>query len=361
MSDDTEIPIDDPTPATPRKPRGGLAAAAMIVAIIALVLAAWSAWQLTRIRHANQAARQQAAAQISELQSQLAAGDKQAKAGAHRLDGLESNLDELRSTVQGLGHRVSNAETALTNLSGQQQSGHDTLLLNDAEMLLRAGQQRFALFHDTQGALKAYAQAIAVLAEVQNPAFAPVRASAITERDALAAAAPPSRQSALDTLSALRGEIASLPLAKPDVASSKPAKPGFWSRVAHSFSGIVKISHEHDHGPSLTNAPFARQALALDLAQAQEAMLAFDQATYRDALQRAAQVLATQFDTSNGAVAGARTRIASLLAQPGAGSAPQLGGALAELKSLRASQPMPPPSAPAPASASASSNGSARP
>lgn len=353
MSDDTEVPTDTPEPAAPRKPRGGLAAIATIVAIIALALAAWSTWQLTRVRHAEQAAHQQSAAQLAELQSQLAAGDQQTKAGNHRLGALESNFDDLRSTVQGLGHRTTNLETALTNLSGQQQSGHDTLLLNDAEMLLRAGQQRFELFHDTQGALKAYTQAVAVLAQVQNPAFAPVRASAITERDALAASAPPARQSALDTLSALRGEAASLPLANSGASPDKPAKPGFWSRIAHSFSGIVKVSHEDEHGAALPDTHFARQALALNLAQAQEAMLAFDQAAYRDALQRAAQVLATQFDAGNGAVIAARTRISNLLAQPGSGPKPQLGGALAQLKSLRTSQ--------MPAPAPAASSGSAKP
>ncbi|MGH8145104.1 MAG: uroporphyrinogen-III C-methyltransferase [Rhodanobacteraceae bacterium] len=355
MSDDTVTPTDGPEPATPRKPRAGLAAAAAIVAIIALILAAWSTWQLTRVQHADQAARQQAAAQLAELQSQLAAGDQQTKAGSHRLGALESNFDDLRSTVRGLGHRTTNLETALTNLNGQQQSGHDTLLLNDAEMLLRAGQQRFELFHDTQGALKAYTQAIAVLAQVQNPAFAPVRVSAITERDALAAAAPPARQSALDTLSALRGEAASLPLATPDAAPAKPVKPGFWSRIAHSFSGIVKVSHEDDHGAALPDTHFARQALALDLAQAQEAMLAFDQTAYRDALQRAAKVLAAQFDGNDGLVKTARSRISGLLAQPGQGPEPQLGGALAQLKSLRTSQ------TPPPAPASAVSSGSAKP
>jgi uroporphyrin-3 C-methyltransferase len=354
MSDETEIPTDAPEAATSHTRRGGLAAIAAIVAIIALILAAWSTWQLTRIRHAEQLAHKQTAAQLAELRSQLAAGDQQTKAGNHRLGALESSFDDLRSTVQGLGHRIGNLETALTNLSGQQQSGHDTLLLNDAEMLLRAGKQRFELFHDTQGALKAYTQAVAVLAQVQNPAFAPVRASASTERDALVAAAPPARQSALDTLSALRGEAASLPLAAPESsATAKPAKPGFWSRIAHSFSGIVKVSHDDDHGAALPDTHFARQALALDLAQAQEAMLAFDQPTYRNALQSAAKVLASQFDDNDELVKAARKRLSGLLAQPGSGPEPQLGGALAQLKSLRASQtPVPAPAA---------SNGGANP
>lgn len=335
----------------PRRPRGrmpGLAALAVIVAFVALVVAAWSVWRLQRFMHAEEAARRQDATTIANLQSGLAAGSQQAQAGSHRIANLESDLEDLRNGMQGLGRRVANLETAFTHLSGQQQSGRDTLLLNDAEMLLRVGQQRYELFHDSAGALKAYSQAVEVLAQVQNPAYAPVRSSAATERDALAAAAPPSRQAALDTLSRLRDKAASLPPAegRPEAA---PAKPGFWSRIGHVFSGIVKVTRENGAGAPVVDARFASQALALDLAQAQESLLALDDAGYRDALRRAGDLLAAQFDTNDAAVQDARAQIAKLLSQRAAGPAPQLGGALAQLQSLRASQA---PAAPASATSS---------
>ena len=340
----------------PRKPRGrvpGLAALAVIVAIVALAVAAWSVWRLQRFTHSEDAARKQDAATIASLQSQLAAGNQQAQAGSHRIGTLETGVDDLRATMQGLGRRVANLETAFTNLNGQQQSGRDTLLLNDAEMLLRTGQQRYDLFHDSASALKAYSQAIEVLAQVQNPAYAPVRASATTERDALAAAAPPSRQAALDTLSRLRSQSAALALANGGPASaSSTAKPGFWSRVGHAFSGIVRVSHDNDSAAPLADPRLAPQALALDLAQAQEALLAFDETDYRDALQRADALLAAQYDPQDGGVKGARAQIANLLAQRASGPAPQLGGALAQLQSLRAAQT---PVAPTPSASAAGS------
>ena len=354
--------IEDPAEETivepaPRKPRGrvpGLAALAVVVAIVALAVAAWSVWRLQRFTHSEEAARKQDAATIASLQSQLAAGNQQAQAGTHRIGNLETGVDDLRATAQGLGRRVANLETAFTNLNGQQQSGRDTLLLNDAEMLLRTGQQRYDLFHDSASALKAYSQAIEVLAQVQNPAYAPVRASATTERDALAAAAPPSRQAALDTLSRLRSTSAALTLANrgPSSASST-AKPGFWSRVGHAFSGIVRVSHDNDSAAPLADPRLAPQALALDLAQAQEAQLAFDETDYRDALQRADALLAAQYDPQDARVKDARAQIANLLAQRASGPAPQLGGALAQLQSLRAAQTPVVPATPA----SAASNG----
>lgn len=345
MSDDTEIPVETTKPNKPRRRGGSLAAIAIIVAVLALAVAAWSTWQLTRARHADSAARQQVAAQVADLHAQIAAGGKQAQTSNQRLDAMESDIDGLNAGVKGLGLRTTNVETALTNLSGQQQSAQDTVLLNDVEMLLRTGQQRFELFHDSTGALKAYTQAIAVLSQVRNPAYAPVRVSVVTEHDALAAAAPPSRQSTLDTLSALRSEVASLPLVSAEATPAKPAaKRGFWSRLGHSFSGIVRITHESDDShPVPVDAGFARQALALDLAQAQESLLGFDTTATRNSMQRAAKLLATQFDGDDAAVKAARAQIDGLLTTPAPGVAPQLGGALAQLRSVRASQPQPAP------------------
>lgn len=353
MSDNTDDNTLAPKPPKPRGSSPGLAGIAVVVALIALAIAVWSGWRLQHATQAEQAAHKQDAAVIASLETRLAANNQQSQAGDHRLSALESGLDDVRATAQGLNRRIANLETAFTNLSGQQQSGHDTLLLNDAEMLLRTGQQRYELFHDSAGALKAYSQAIEVLAQVQNPSYAPVRASATTERDALAAAAPPARQDALDTLSTLRGKVAALPLMQPEAATPESAKPGFWSRVGNAFSGVVKVSRENGHAGPLADPRFARQTLALDLAQAQESLLSFDAAAYRTALQHADTALTTQFDANDAGVKDFGTQLQSLLAQRAAGPAPQLGGALAQLQSLRASQPAAP--------ASATSSGAAKP
>lgn len=345
MNADTDDNTAQPKPPKPRGRPPGLASIAIIVALVALAVAAWSVWRLQRATQAEQAARQQDAATIAALATRLAANDQQSQTGNHRIGALESGLDDVRSSVQGLNRRLANLETAYTNLSGQQQSGRDTLLLNDAEMLLRTGQQRYELFHDSAGALKAYSQAIEVLAQVQNPAYAPVRASATTERDALAAAAPPSRQATLDSLSGLRGKVASLPLAEPESMTPSSGKPGFWSRVGSAFGSIVKVSRENGRGGPLADPRYARQTLALDLAQAQESLLAFETPDYQTALQHADATLAAQFDGNDAGVKDFATQLRNLLAQHATGPAPQLGGALAQLQSLRASQPAAPASA----------------
>lgn len=351
MTDDTDDTAPDEPPRKPRGRRIGLAGIALVIAIVALALAAWSSWRLQHALRAADAMRNAATTRIDAVAGDLATSSRQAQATSQHLDTLQTRIGDVRSSVQGLDLRIANLESAITNLSGQQQSGRDTLLLNDAEMLLRTGQQRYELFNDSTGALKAYAQAIDVLAQVQNPAYAPVRTSAVTERDALAAAVPPSRQAALDTLSELRGKAATLPLASSAPAapaSAATTSPGFWSRIARSFSGIVRVSRDHGGATPPANARFARQMLALDLAQAQEALLAFDDAAFRESLERADATLAAHFDSSNADVQGVRNRIATMLARPNSGTPPKLGGTLAQLRSVRASQPVAtPPPAPA--------------
>lgn len=348
MSDDSSESDSTPRQRKPRRGLSGLNAMALLLAIAALALAGWSSWRLRATLDEAAQARTQANATLAAMQHQLAAVSDQTQAGSHRLGGLEAGLDDLGATTQGLNRRVANLETAYATLSGQQQSGRDTLLLNDAEMLLRTAQQRFELFQDSAGALKAYAQALDVLAQVQNPAYAPVRASVETERNALAAAAPPSRQTALDVLSRLRGEVATLKVASVHAApaTSKPQASGLWLRVRHALGGIVKVSRDDDRSAPI-DARFARQALGLDLAQAQEALLAFDDATFRTALQRADAALGAQFDADDAAVKDMHAGIAELLTRRNPGAVPTLGGALAQLQALRAAQ------APAPAASSA--------
>lgn len=364
MTDAPEPAAPEPARRPARKRAPGVATIALGIAILALLVAAWAVLRLQRATRLEQASQRAADTTIATLQKQLADGQQQTRSGNERTNTLASRVDDLRATAQGLDQRLTTLENAYTTLSGQQQSGHDALLINDAEMLLRTGQQRYELFNDTAGALKAYTQAIAVLAQVQNPAYAPVRSAAEAERDELAAAAPPSRQTALDTLSNLRGKVTSLPLisvASSAASSSAPPPAGFWSRIGHAFSGIVTVSRDNDkHG--LTTPRFARQTLALDLAQAQEAMLAFDETTYRSALQRADTLLAAQFDARDAGVQEARTEIATLLAQHHTGApAPQLGGALAQLQALRANTATPAPAASSAAPASSATHGGVKP
>ncbi|EIL98942.1 hypothetical protein UUC_16400, partial [Rhodanobacter denitrificans] len=81
---------------------------------------------------------------------------------------------------------------------------------------------------------------------------------------------------------------------------------------------------------------FARELAALDLAQAQAALLAHDAKGYAAALQRVDAALASQFDGHAPAVQQAREALRQLASQLPANAPVQLGAALGELRNLRA-------------------------
>jgi uroporphyrin-III C-methyltransferase len=353
MSD--EARQGDPPPPS-RVRLTGAALLAVALALLALAVAVFGYWNSRRLAREEAHRRAPIASRLVALERQVDARNRQGEAGEHRVAVLESTIDGLRTDLRDLDQRTANLETAFAALSGRQASAHDALLLDDAAMLLRTGEQRFDLFRDADGALKAYALAVQVLGQVHDPAYAPVRAAAASERDALEAAAPPSRQAALDTLSALRSRIGALPLASPEVGKAPSENAGLWSRVAHAFSGIVHVQRDTGAAAPVVDAQFARELAALDLAQAQEALLAFDEDTYQQALRRVAATLAARFDGDDPSVQSARAQVAALRAQHPGGAPPRLGGALAQLRNLRASAALHPG-----APATASSGGASQP
>lgn len=319
--------------------RASVAALAILLALIALLLGGWSAWRLTRLQRDDSARIQQSAriaTRVDAAERSLAAADKQQQASDQQLADADADARALRDNLQEIDQRTRNLETALGTLTDQQLNSRDALLLDDAEFLLRAGCQRFTLFHDANGALQAYTLADQALAHVQDPAFAPVRASVANERAALAAAAPPAREHALDMLNVLRAQLPSLPLAEPEIGAAKQVDKGAWSHLWHALSGVLRIEHDGDAPLPAADARFARELAALDLAQAQAGLLAFDDPAFHAALARVDATLTAHFDPGATSVRAARADIRQLLATRPVISAPQLGGALAQLRDLRA-------------------------
>jgi uroporphyrin-3 C-methyltransferase len=163
-----------------------------------------------------------------------------------------------------------------------------------------------------------------------------VRSSIANERATLTAAAVPARAHALDELASLRTQASSLPLAASGQVPRGEPDSGFLARTWHALSGILRVERDSAPVPA-ADARIAHELLALDLAQAQSALLAFDEAGFRAAGQRADELLAARFDADAPGVRTARTRLQALLGAHGAATAPQLGGALAQLRALRAS------------------------
>lgn len=327
-----------PKPAKVPPPRrgGALALLALLLALLALACVAYGGWQWWQGRPARQQADANVAhlnQQMDALQQAVAAEQHQREAQVQTQQALQSDNQALQQQVAGLSGRVNSLEAAVAALARDNQHGREAMALDQAAMLLRMGQQRYELFHDAAGAIKALTLADQALAAVGDPTLAGVRQTLDSERQALAVTHPASRAADLAALAHLRAVITTLPL-KPLDNSANPAGQGFWQRVWHALSTAVVLRRVDGSTPSLADARMARQLAALDVAQAQAARLAWDAKASHAALKRVATALDTVFDTGDADVRKARALVTRLLAEKSA-SPPHLGKALQELQDLR--------------------------
>ena len=133
--------------------------------------------------------------------------------------------------------------------------------------------------------------------------------------------------------------MAVLPLAATDGARRGTPDDGLLARTWRALSGVLRV--ERDTGTSVpaANARIARELLALDVAQAQASLLAFDAAGYRAAVRQSDALLSARFDGDAPEVRAMRAQLQALSAAADV-PAPQLGGALAQLRTLRAAHAM---------------------
>jgi uroporphyrin-3 C-methyltransferase len=338
-------------------PRGGGALAlALIVALLAAAAAGygrWQQWQQGRVS-ANSSADLSALQQrVGVLESSLAAMSGERACLQQRVGDAAEGNRALRESLAAETERTRHLEDAVATLAEKTLSGRDPLLLDETESLLRMGAERYRLFNDAQGAQAAFALADQTLAAVNNGAFSGVRQSIGAEREALEKSRPLAQAGALAQLQDLRARLAGLPL-KPLDQPQRSTPDSAWSRMGRALAGVIRVQRDNGAPLAVADARFARELAALDLAQAQAALLACDREAYADALQRVDAALSTQFDLEAADVRKARDDLQQLrLALPP--QAPvKLGAALGELRNLRtvhALEPAAAQSAPEPAGA----------
>lgn len=332
-----------PSPAAARStaaaPRGGSIALALLLALFALLAAGyvgWRQWQ-QRAGSATDAKTVQALQQrVATLESALASSDGGHASLARRLDAIDQHAHALELAQQGQGDRLRLLEEAVGKLSETTLSAHDAALLDETESLLRMGKARYELFHDAQGAAAAYKLASQTLASVTDGAFAALQQSVEVERHALLATEPADQADALLKLTALRNSVPTLPLKPLDAPASGATTDGAWSRIAHALGGVVSVRRDDGAPLVAADAQLTRELFALDLAQAQAALLAHDADACAAALKRADASLASRFDADASAVQAARASLSHLIKAVPRNAPVQLGAALAELRNLRA-------------------------
>jgi uroporphyrin-III C-methyltransferase len=214
-------------------------------------------------------------------------------------------------------------------------SGQDAMRLDETESLLRMGMERYTLFHDALGAAQAYALASQTLAGVSDNAFNGVRQSIDAEHDALTKSQVADREQLLASVMQLRNDLPDLPL-KPLDEPVANQDNGAWARIVRALRGVIQIQRDNGAPIDIADARIARELVALDLAQAQASLLAWDDNGCAAALKRANEGLVAQFDPQSTAVQRAREQLGTMSDQLKPAIPVKLGAALGELRNLRA-------------------------
>lgn len=316
---------------------GGTLAAAVLLSLAAVGGAGYVGWQQWQQQQGSSSAARTATelnSRVSTLESALSSLSSERGLLRQRLGDADQVNRALREELLGQSERTRNLEDAVAKLSEKSLSGQEAMLLDETESLLRMGKERYDLFHDAQGAAAAYALADQTLATVNDGAFSGLRQSVAAEREALAKSQPASQASALNTLTQLRADITGLPLKALDSSGDAPTS-GTWSRIKQALAGVISVRRDNGAPLAVADARFARELAALDLAQAQVALLAYDRDAYAAALKRVDASLSAQFDLNAAAVQQARSKLGELASQLPATAPVELGAALAELRNLR--------------------------
>lgn len=327
-----------PAAVQPRRTNGGSLALALLLALLALagvIYLGWQQWQQRQHHAADSHAVASLQQQVGALQGTLSSVSNESTLLRQRVSDDDQVNSSLREELLGQGDRLRAIEDAVGKLSEKTLSGHDAMLLDETESLLRMANERYTLFHDAQGAAAAYALASQTLAAVNDNAFSSVRQSIDAEREALQKSQPANRDSQLLALQQLRDAVADLPL-KPLDTQGQAAEDGVWARISRALSGVISIRRDNGAPLAVADARFARELMALDLAQAQAAILAWDNDAAMAALKRADASLGVQFDSQASSVQQAQHVLASLTDQLKPATPVQLGAALNELRNLRA-------------------------
>ncbi|MGA0588393.1 uroporphyrinogen-III C-methyltransferase [Dyella sp. KRB-257] len=338
-----------PRMAEPRR-GGGALALAVLLSLAAAGGAGYVGWQQWRQARADAAASStldDLSARTATLESTLKAMDDERRTLRERLRDADDVNRGMREELLGQNERLRNLEDAVAKLSEKSLSGHDAMLLDETESLLRMGKARYELFHDAAGAAAAYGLADQALAAVNDGAFSGVRQSVAAEREALEQGAATHADATLQQLQQLRGKLGALPLKPLDAPANEAADSRVWARLGYALASVVSIRRDDGAPLAVADARLTRELVALDLAHAEAALLAHDAAGYRAALQRADAGLAAQFDGNDAAVKQARATLADLLTAAQPTRPVELGAALTELRNLRAVHALKPGPAPA--------------
>ncbi len=258
-----------------------------------------------------------------------------------RLRDLEGVQKSLREEVLGVGQRAAMVESAVASLAGRQLDSSAALILNEAEFLLRMGQERLRLFNDVASTIKAFELADAQLAAVDNAQLTGVRQSLAAELKLLRDFPLANLNSVAAALDQAREWVTQLEL--PDrapAADAMQAQSSHWyDRALAVLTDLVRV-RKLDSGDRGLIGPLhlsaTRSAIMVDLLLAKAALLEHDGDKTLAALSRIERTIKDGFEPNSKPAKQILQALSMAREAANMPNLPTVDQSLAELNNLRA-------------------------
>ena len=319
---------------------------ARIIAGLALVVAALFAWLAWDARQGLRLLESTAGGRIAELgadsaQSRVALAQAQAA------------LKEAQARIGELEARVSDTQeqrVALEEMYRELSRSADDRVLSEVEQMLVLASQQLQLAGNVRGALAALQAADQRLARAEKLAAAPLRRAIAQDMDRLKAVPVVDTVGLAVKIDGIIAQTDTLPLPVSEtlparVARARPLDESGMARVARDFweemKGLVRI-REIETPDTMLLAPaqiyFLRENLKLRLLAARMALLARDEATFREDLRAAQAWIARYFDPKAKPTVAALTALKQVAESPIAIAVPDINASLAAVRSARSAR-----------------------
>jgi uroporphyrin-III C-methyltransferase len=339
------LPAALPAPASSSVARDASARAIATVALVAVVAAGWLAWDAREAVSSMQST-------AGERLAELGAASTQARAS---LAQSQAALKDAQSRIAELEARVADTQeqrVALEEMYRELSRSADDRVLSEVEQMLVLASQQLQLAGNVRGALAALQAADLRLARADKLAATPLRRAITQDMERLKAVPQVDTVGIAVKLDGLIAQSETLPLLvaeSPAVRVASRARyadeQGAFARAARDFweemKGLVRIRDlESNDAPLLTPAQtyFLRENLKLRLLSARVALLARDEASFREDLKATQGWIAKFFDARAKPTAAALAMLKQISESPVAISVPDINASLAAVRTARAAR-----------------------
>jgi len=342
-----QAPPSAPRPVDRRlNPRDVVARGVAVVALLLVIAAAWLAWDT---RMGVQSVESSAGVRLAEL----GAATSQSKAA---LAQANAALKDAQARIAELEARVADTQeqrVALEEMYRELSRSADDRVLSEVEQMLVLASQQLQLAGNVRGALAALQAADQRLARADKLAATPLRRAITQDMDRLKAVPQVDTVGITVKLDGLIAQSENLPLV---ISETLPAArmasraryaddSGAVQRAARDFweemKGLVRIRDlEGQDAPLLApqQSYFLRENLKLRLLSARVALLARDEAGFRDDLKASQAWIAKYYDMKAKPTAAALTTLKQIAETPVAITVPDINGSLAAVRTARAAR-----------------------